>query len=245
MRRPLSWGHMSGRSSVRSPKQTLSSMTVRGETDSFSGGSGRAWRTRSPSARPCRPGRPPATSPSCAPPAPAPPDRHLLARPHPRAARSAHEACGHPQPHNRLGAVTSHPEPIRPQPSRCSQCPADDVRDQDGGQTANAGSTLRTVPALCLVRLAVAVGFEPTDACTSHAFEVCNPTYAQCRAGPDRSSGGGQAARRTPWGAVQLPPELQPGSPLRGSYGPTPALPPRRGHRLAGRTRSTVSGMIP
>ena len=29
-------------------------------------------------------------------------------------------------------------------------------------------------PAFCLVKLAVAVGFEPTDACTSHAFEACS-----------------------------------------------------------------------
>ncbi len=32
----------------------------------------------------------------------------------------------------------------------------------------------RTLPAFCLVRLAVAVGFEPTEACTSHAFEACS-----------------------------------------------------------------------
>ena len=29
-------------------------------------------------------------------------------------------------------------------------------------------------PAFVLVTLAVAVGFEPTEACTSHAFEACS-----------------------------------------------------------------------
>ena len=31
-----------------------------------------------------------------------------------------------------------------------------------------------TLPAFRLVRMAVAVGFEPTEACTSHAFEACS-----------------------------------------------------------------------
>src|ERR1700754_2170658 len=41
-------------------------------------------------------------------------------------------------------------------------------------RTTNAGRSLDGGPALRLVRLAVAVGFEPTEACTSHAFEACS-----------------------------------------------------------------------
>jgi len=37
----------------------------------------------------------------------------------------------------------------------------------------NAGRPVIGSPAFALFRLAVAVGFEPTEACTSHAFEVC------------------------------------------------------------------------
>jgi len=29
---------------------------------------------------------------------------------------------------------------------------------------------------ICPAQMAVAVGFEPTEACTSHAFEVCDRT---------------------------------------------------------------------
>ncbi len=48
----------------------------------------------------------------------------------------------------------------------------------DGNESVSCrrtpGRSCRTFPASCLVRLAVAVGFEPTEACTSHAFEACS-----------------------------------------------------------------------
>ncbi len=41
-----------------------------------------------------------------------------------------------------------------------------ELRDRLGGRAASR-------PAYRLVRVAVEVGFEPTEACTSHAFEAC------------------------------------------------------------------------
>ena len=38
----------------------------------------------------------------------------------------------------------------------------------------NAGPSLIGRPGVLAGQLAVAVGFEPTDACTSHAFEACS-----------------------------------------------------------------------
>ena len=40
--------------------------------------------------------------------------------------------------------------------------------------TANAGRSMNGRPGALPDQLAVAVGFEPTDACTSHAFEACS-----------------------------------------------------------------------
>ena len=48
------------------------------------------------------------------------------------------------------------------------------ARDQYRDRTTNAGSALRDRPGVRAGQLAVAVGFEPTDACTSHAFEACS-----------------------------------------------------------------------
>ena len=39
--------------------------------------------------------------------------------------------------------------------------------------TATPGRAMERGPAFGLIRVAVEVGFEPTEACTSHAFEAC------------------------------------------------------------------------
>src|ERR1700754_1660467 len=62
-------------------------------------------------------------------------------------------------------------------------------------RTTNAGRSLDGGPALRLFRLAVAVGFEPTEACTSHAFEACS--FGRSDTLPPMSLQGAVGALRT------------------------------------------------
>ena len=61
--------------------------------------------------------------------------------------------------------------------------PAADVRRELRPEAETPVGSAWTFPASRLVRPAVAVGCDPTEACTSHAFEICGQPSAGHRRG--------------------------------------------------------------
>ena len=91
-------------------------------------------------------------------------------------------------------------------------------REQMSLDAGTPGASAREGPTFRLVRLAVAVGFEPTEACTSHAFEACS--FGRSDTLPPMSLQGAVRAPRTVL-AEPGPATTRPGAQSTGGPFPT------------------------